>query len=263
MQRWSLGLAALLVVGPALAGVQCGAPPPDTFVIAGQSNATGFSSLPRGATSSYAHRLHSLSYREYLVWGGIWKLANDPLHDPFRHTASAWPWMAEWWHENRGRPLEFVAAAEPATCLVAGAAEWEASVGSLYQRMLAWVANADVGERLDAVLWYQGECDAAYGVAPEVYQAALEDLADAVVLDLGVPLVVAPVSLGLAVDGTPSPVMQPIHDATLAAAAAHPDVWPGPSTDDLALEPDELHVHAVDELGVRWGEAVAAVLDSL
>jgi hypothetical protein len=123
--------------------------------------------------------------------------------------------------------------------------------------MLEAVQNSGV-PKLRAVLWYQGECDAASGVGRATYAAALERLADAVWRDLAVPMIVAPISVKTRTGDACSSVPQidAIHDATLDAAAAHPHIFLGPSTDDLELESDCTHVHDVMTLGQRWYQAV-------
>src|SRR4030095_6418159 len=97
---------------------------------------------------------------------------------------------------------------------------------------------------------------------PAIYRAALEHLADRVQQDLGVPMVVAPISRRTTLVGVcpVSPRVDNMHDAIVASIAAHPNLWPGPDTDDLSHEADCSHIHDVQTLGERWYEAVVASL---
>ncbi len=114
---------------------------------------------------------------------------------------------------------------------------------------------------LRAWLYHQGECDGAEmqnaGVAPEtaraLYASALMELADAVLADYGAPMIVARI-----VETRPGFV--PINEAIADVAAAHPNVWLGPWTDDLELKPDRVHVQDVETLAVRWANSVLALL---
>jgi hypothetical protein len=294
----------------------------DGFVVAGQSNAVGWSTQyaderTARVTSPSASGLASWSFR---LADHAWTLANEfPCDDAqclgadcATRTAathpsaactcdcgvhvssvgtdtgrgSAWPTFAERWMQERGREVRFVAAAVGGKCLV-GAPDpsqpaWDPDAydcatlppvpigvapspttapGELYCRMLEAVRLADLAN-LRAVLWFQGECDVVEPVAPAAYQAAVEHLADRIAADLDVPLVVAPITRKLRAGDAcqTNPRIDSIHDAIVAAAAAHPNVWLGPDADDLALEADCRHVHDVRSLGRRWYEAAIASL---
>jgi hypothetical protein len=127
--------------------------------------------------------------------------------------------------------------------------------------MLESVALSGV-ENLRGVLWLQGECDASAGVAHEAYEMALEEFADAIWQDLGVPLIVAPISRRTLPTDTclGHPRIDTINAATLAAAADHARILLGPRIDDLPLEADCTHVHDVVALGERWYDAVSEAL---
>ena len=202
---------------------------------------------------------------------------------------SPWPEFARIWMEERHHPIHFVATALGGQCLV-GSAEvgqptWDPDAmdcatlppvpvgvappspsrpGELYCRMLEAVHLAQPGH-LRAVLWYQGECDADdETVTPQAYQHALERLADRVEADLGVPMIVAPISRKHFPGSTCPriPAWDAIHDATIAAVAENPNLRLGPDSDDLELERDCTHVHDVTRLGFRWYESVIASLPS-
>jgi Carbohydrate esterase, sialic acid-specific acetylesterase len=300
----------------------------DAFVIAGQSNAAGWSTqfenqTTARVTSPSTAGLSSWSFREA---DHRWVLANEfpcaesqcsgtscqnrtvdthpreidlgngtcvchcGIHQPVEQVDAArgspWPTFAARWMQERNREVRFVATAIGGQCLVgrpnATQPAWDPDAmdcaalppvpagvappantapGELYCRMLEAVRLANVAN-LRAVLWYQGECDATAQVDPVIYRAALEHLADRVQQDLGVPMVVAPISRRTTLVGVcpVSPRVDNMHDAIVAAIAAHPNLWPGPDTDDLSHEADCSHIHDVQTLGERWYEAVVASL---
>lgn len=199
---------------------------------------------------------------------------------------SAWPTFARRWMEDRGRGVRFVATALGNQCLVASPdsiqPSWSpdamdcstlapipidvpvpsiSAPGELYCRMLESVQISGVAN-LRGVLWLQGECDASASVPFEEYESALIRLGDAVWADLGVPLIVAPISRHtLASDSCEEhPRLDGIHAATLEAAAEHPGILLGPNSDDLPLEADCTHIHDVTTLGDRWYATVSDVL---
>lgn len=319
-------LALAIALSCATASRAAADPATDAFVIAGQSNASGWSTQFENqrtgrVTSPSYDGLVSMSFR---LSDHRWVLANDfpcansqcvgtdcahrrvDTHprttdvgtgtcacDCGVHTStlvvdagrgSPWPTFAQRWMGERGREVRFVAAAMGAQCLVgspnAAQPSWDpdamdcatlpprglgenvaqpTSPGELYCRMLEAVDLSGV-TNLRAVLWLQGECDASANVSTAAYRAALERLADAVWRDLGVRLVAAPISINAYPydNCLPGGRIAAIHDATLAAAEAHPRIVLGPLVDDLELEPGCSHIHDVVTLGHRWYESVSA-----
>jgi hypothetical protein len=235
-------------------------PRSDAFVIAGQSNATGSSTLPPFSSTYAGSPLDSWVYDLCFDW----KPANDPIHCYSATVkASPWPTFASLWTVNLRRPVVFVATAVGGTCLVGApwvpvVAHWNpdgnpaTDEGLLYRTMLDMVhGSIQPGSRLRAVLWYQGECEVTYGVPYSIYKAALKRFADRVWQDLAVPVLVAPVSLRPP-PWPLQPARVPIHDATIDAANEHPHILLGPNTDDLLHEADGAHIRDVATLGVRW-----------
>lgn len=205
--------------------------------------------------------------------------------DAGTETLSAWPIFAQRIMQDVGREVELISVNRGSTSLVAGggpdpgAPLWDSTVdcsarlwstptawtderGDLYCLLLHAVEQSGVGDRLQAVLWYQGEADGSAAVPKETYEAALERLADDVWLQLGVPMIAAPISLCQYPDDpcrTVGPERAAIHDATEEAIADHPHLFMGPDTDDLE-HLDVSHVQDVVTLGERWAAAVQAVL---
>ena len=239
--------------------------PPTFFVLAGQSNMVGRSTMPPVFTSPTSDGRVSLTYQP----NDYWKVTEDPLHTaPSDDLTSAWPTFAGEWMTATGWRGHLIATAQGGSCLLVGPPYkptpplWDpdAETGTLYWRMLEQVAEANPGSRLRAVLWYQGECEVTHlwkiSADPYTdYKAALEHLADRIGEDLGVPMVVAPVSLRPP-PWPYQPTRQPIHDATIDAAIDHPYIYLGPDTDDLEHEDDGAHIHDVVTLGERWFDAV-------
>jgi len=186
--------------------------------------------------------------------------------DADEERTSAWPTFAQRIMQDVGREVDIVFVARGATSLVAADGgppadplwdptvdctgrqwtapnAWEDERGDLFCLLFHAVEQAQVGGRLKAVLWYQGEDDATgflvNGTPTRAeYAAALGTLADAVWSRLGVPLIVAPISLrefpdDPAKSAVPGDGTYQVHDAQLDAIAAHPHIYRGPTTDDL------------------------------
>lgn len=226
-------------------------PAGQTFIVAGQSNAGGRSTLDA------PHPVPDLGVGYALAAWGEWKLAADPLDKrPDFDRRSPWPDFAALRHAA-GRPAWIVQTAEGATCLAFGTARWGPD-GDLYPRMLRRARDAKALHfpHARAVLWHQGECDAEadvpLGEIREGYRDALMALADAVGADLGLPLIAALPTLR-------KPGYGEVRGAIEEAAALHPGIYLGPETADLALEADGIHVRDVATLGARWADAVEAM----
>jgi hypothetical protein len=250
------------IVVTVLIGSEC-TPTATYFVLAGQSNMIGHSTLPKVLGAD------SLTYHP----DDYWKDTVDPLHYPPDNPAtSAWPTFAIAWWNALGYRSNFIATAVAGSALVWTPDEnipgcWDPTIPycTHYQNMLSQITEALLStNQLRAVLWLQGETDS--GVLPlytsdpyTVYKNKLKILADHIWADLGVPLVVAPISLNMTHPSFPAHRVIPIHDATIDAAIEHPHILLGPSTDDLEMELDGIHIHDVITLGNRWFEAIQSL----
>lgn len=234
-------------------------PAGQTWIVAGQSNATGRSRLDVPAPIPTPSGFTTLA----LTSLGDRKIAADPLTSPIDDRRSPWPHFLAARHEDGYAKPYLVQTGYPSTCLAwfrgPGEPRWDPETGDLYQRMLTRMAQARALRfpRAAAVLWHQGECEAfmphTVDQIREIYRDALMNLADAIGADLGVPLVAA-----LIVPAGARKVA--VNDAIEQAAALHPSIFVGPVTGDLALEgPDEpFHVRDIVTLGSRWADAVEA-----
>src|SRR5690606_38188595 len=172
LRRFLLAIGALLLLGSA-----CRAPG-ETWILAGQSNAAGYSlwydaPVPLPTPSG-------LTARALKGWGEV-GLAVDPLRAPGDPRRSPWPqFAAERLARGYARP-HLVQTAEPGTCLAIGAygqkARWDPEEGDLYARMLERAAAARRAgfPRPVAVLWHQGECEAALGLPAPVVRPLYRD----------------------------------------------------------------------------------------
>lgn len=128
----------------------------DAYVIAGQSNASGYGAPPYDEAPEIGLHLFGQD--------GNWKLACHPLHDGTgsRHLAALQPYVpghspylrfAKRLRAATGRPIALIPTALGGSFL----REWQAD-GALYANMLAMVGSAGVTPK--AILFAQGESDA-------------------------------------------------------------------------------------------------------
>jgi hypothetical protein len=285
MSRPRVLLASTLVLGGLALGARCGPSEPTTwYVLAGQSNQVG--------ASTQATPLVAVGVAWRKNGGVIHEQRGilDPLvfyDDPdVPGASSAWPRFAERFSGASGAIVGFVASARGNQCLATdvdhpNAGNWDPESGWLYAQTLE-IWQAAGSPPLAGFLWLQGECEAGhwhrrmlaedrdwdwqYQQSFLHYQAALENLADHVLVDFGVPVVAAPISLRLCRwenEGCDPALFKVatksrgVHDATIAAAAAHPGILAGPLSDDLRMMPDLTHTWDVNGLGERWYAALA------
>jgi hypothetical protein len=144
--------------------------PIDVFLIAGQSNASGFPDSAEGSPKVPPGQV--LQYYKGRITD-----ANDPVGNA--HNGSAWPSFGVTYHAQTGRRVLFVPAAAPATSLrpqtdYFGLGHWDAS-GELFDRAVRQadlaLSAAGPNARFAGVLWDQGEND-ALGIDHGVESAA-------------------------------------------------------------------------------------------
>jgi hypothetical protein len=154
-----------------------------------------------------------------------------------------------------GDSVRVLNAAEGSTSLLPiQGANWLATgSGSLYGHMLAAVRAS--GLHPDAILWIQGEKDAASGVSSAAYLSGLNTLFDRLERDFGdAPVFLQPLIL-------PQPGMQAINSAQQAFVASHDHATLLPASVEL-LTRDQVHF-TVAGYNVLGDLAARAVLSEL
>ena len=282
MTVWLLACALLAVATSASggSGMSLGVGPVSAYIAAGQSNMAANSEQTPVALASSPTAFTSRIWR--------WNLTSGIMDDSFLWggtAASHWPSFANKMQELTGRPVKVFYAPQGATCLATDQTDtdcgdyaageprgpqWDPDVaGRRYDQMLTGVRSIGFGPSLKAVLWLQGGCEMAVacstlpsGTKESDYQAALENLADVTWQKLGVPIVAAagPDYSGLPngeCNGNgPTAGRQAIHDAILAAIAAHDHIYEGPELNDIELKDDCSHIYDVQTFGERLATAV-------
>lgn len=153
------GCVALALDAAAPARAAAGAPI-DVFLVAGQSNASGFGGSAEGSPKVPPGAV--LQYYKGRISAG-----NDPVGNA--QFGSAWPSFGATYHAHTGRRVLFVPAAVPATPMSPNVdafrmGHWD-ETGTLFSRAVELadraLAAAGPDARFAGVLWSQGEADAA------------------------------------------------------------------------------------------------------
>jgi hypothetical protein len=225
----------------------------DAIVIAGQSNAVGW--------STWAPTSPSVASVAYTPWDEIVPV-RDPISTQWMPGSSPWPTFVDAYAVRHGRTAMLIPTAYGASCLVAERTDggepaeprWDPDGGDLYAKMLEQAIEATAGRpwRVRAVLWDQGECEIGHATQA-AYRKALMHLGDRVYEDLGAPLVVRILRKRL------DPNVVAIRTAQLEAIVDHPNIIAGPNVDDVEHDAAGVHIIDVVETGKRW----AASLDGL
>jgi len=206
-----------------------------------------------------------------------------------QEEGSAWPQFAKRWMQDRDREVTFISVNRGATALVAtldsgvgpswdpnidctgrtwptgSENAWKDEAGDLFCAVFEAVTQSGVGDSLKAVLWYQGEQDAAWSITEAAYEAALNTLVDEIWARLGVPTIIAPLSLRTYPLDAYSTLSEAsatgaIRQAQLDVIASNPHAYRGPETNDLE-HLDTVHIQDVMTLGDRWADSVQDALD--
>ena len=152
----------------------------EVFVVCGQSNSANHGQPPQQPRSD----------RVAAFIGTGWRHGYDPQPLATGNGGSPWPAMGDFLVEHLGVPVAY------ASCGVGGTRvdQWQPD-GSLYPR-LQTVLKALGPNGARAVLWHQGESDAASRTAPRVYRDRLERVIKESRKDAGfdIPWMVAGVS---------------------------------------------------------------------
>lgn len=148
------------------------------FIVAGQSNADG-----RGTNlRSYSHA----SLKAGMYRNGAWSELADPTGEDPTPFGSVWPLVATDLLTTLGVPCGFVPTAKGGTAI----STWAAGTAN-YNRMIQRARDAGAPNGVKMVLWWQGESDAAASITKAAYETAINNLANSIYSDLGVPLLPA------------------------------------------------------------------------
>lgn len=230
----------------------------DVYIVAGQSNATG------QGTNNQVYTHATLKAGLYNS-AGAWKELSDPTHPA--NKGSVWPLLATSLMASQGVPVAFVATAVSGTGLTSLDPDWQPGHTS-YDNAIAYIAASKL-PKAKAVLWYQGERDAALNASEALYSASLSDLIDNLQADTGMagmPIVVAQIGHNLAVS-SPSR-LDGVRQAQIHTSETDPDVLRGPLTYDVDLSDggppaDGLHFRTDAEITLladRWWRAIQDVI---
>ena len=213
-----------------------------TILVIGQSNAEGrFDN-----NQVYSHASLYASVFEGTAWAELIDTGTN---------GEVWPLVAQRWLDDRSETVGFIYAAVGGTGLV-DTTEWAAG-GSAYAAMQSLVTASSVS-KVDAILWFQGERDAANSVSRTAYAAAMDDLLTRLHADLPgspAPLVVGQISYNT---GDPDSIRNAQADSW-----ANPNIYAGPVTYDIGPLADNLHFTTDAEavtLADRWWAAIDEAL---
>lgn len=238
----SYGLDGQLA-GVELTGTEIDYAQPDKIVLVlGQSNAEGRFDNHQ----AYSHPTQFASVFSNGQWG---ELFDEGIY------GTVWPLLATRWLADRNEFVGFIYAAVGSTGLV-DTPDWSTE-GATYEAAIAIVEASGV-DRVDAVLWFQGERDANKDVIRSEYSAAMLDLINRLHEDLpGRPPLICG-QINSVANGT----SDQIRDAQLDAWNFE-HIYPGPVTYDLGPLADALHFTTDAEASVladRWWAAIDEVL---
>ncbi len=214
---YALALSAA-ETSPALASVrQFGVG--EVFVVAGQSN----------STNSGEERFPSQDARVAAFDGDRWSLAADPMPGVEDHSqgGSPWPLCGKLLREFLDVPVAFAPCGYGGTSI----RQWQKEAGDKLRLYDGLARRVRVLGEFRAILWHQGETDAASGMSKTEYLELFRKLAGDLAQDTGsrAPWIVAQASF---VPGIEAAKMDAIRGAQ-AALWEKGDALRGPNTDEL------------------------------
>jgi hypothetical protein len=238
----------------------------DVFIIAGQSNASGYG----GTAQLYTHAtlkagLFGNSYR--------WMELRDPTDfaraqvdavsaDGPATGGSYWPVLATKLLARNNVPVAFV------TCPMGGTSILMWQPGSNHQDRTtlygSMVYRALQVLDFKAILWHQGESDATINgfTGGATYKTRLKSFADAVFTDLGVPIIITRIHYWNEAPSTTEANVEEINQAMVDAAAENSHILLGPDLHDPTNVSTALHFQTngeYEEIATRWDNALDAL----
>lgn len=235
----------------------------DIFVIAGQSNASGRGTNNQVCIGSGGKKAYNYSNADTLseladpVDNAIGQVDSVSL-DSGSATGSVWPLLATQIIAETANNVLFVPTAHGGTSIT----EWLPGVdhedrSTHYGNMIYRARRAMAYGTLKCVVWWQGETDAIANMAQATYNGHLDTLANAVMADLGVPLMPCKLQNSSAiVDANELKINNAIGDAWTdnVNVADGPDFSDTGSDDDYHLQGDAKLLTAA----TRWFAALDA-----
>lgn len=238
--------------------------PTDTWIIAGQSNNSG-----RGTNSQVWTPGLGFPALNFANDYALKRLA-DPYDDATGQVdtvssdtspaaaGSVWPLVANSFLAAVQKRLLIVPCAKGGSAITA----WLPGVNhqnraTLYGSMVYRALRA--GGTLKAVMWWQGETDAINGMTQAVYNGHLDTIANAIMVDLGVPLIACKLQNSSGVtDGNEVIINAAIGEAWAdnANVKAGPDLFDIGSDDAYHLQSDANLLLAAG----RWWTAIQAAI---
>lgn len=218
----------------------------EVFITAGQSNSANHGEFP---TSPIDPRVSA--------WGeGGWQVAADPQPIATGDGGSPWPALGDLLAQRWNVPIGFISVGWGGTSVD----QWRpySNVG-LYSRLqLALDAVGHLGAQ--AILWHQGESDAAVGTSAGDYTQQLQEVIAASRHHAGwdIPWGLAQAAF---LPGLDASALQAILDGQRAVIEADPLTFAGASTEDLLGSQwryDDVHfnVDGLREHASRWNAAI-------
>lgn len=236
----------------------------DIFVIAGQSNASGYGGAPDNV-ATHATLISGVFTNGYF-WGAMRDrtdrntLQVDSVSDDAGASeagGSYWPILGTLLMDTVGIPFGFV------PCSLGGTSinDWQPGADhqdrtTLYGSMI--YRALQVGG-IKAVLWHQGESNAIAQTSSAEYNALLDALAGAINSDLGVPLVAAKIHKWDDLYSVTQDDVDTINSAIDTAWSDNSNVLAGPNFDSPTRVSSSLHFGTADEMAEAAGRWSAAL----
>lgn len=226
-------------VGSALVSTATNVAVGEVFIIAGQSNASGYGTNNQVYSSVQPGRLFGNDY--------IWKALTDPT-DSFDFQVDAvskdnslsgargsiWPLVATALANLLSVPVGMVPTALGGTSIL----QWQPGASHVDRTTLygSMVYRSTISPPR-AVLWWQGETDAINGTPQATYNTRLDTIADTIQSDLGVKIMPCKLQICNVV-----PVFEAAINAAIAQAwVDNVNVLTGPDLSDITAE-DDFHI---------------------
>ena len=221
----------------------------EVFLTAGQSNSANHG---RPALSAIDERVSMLG-------PAGWQRARDPQPIATGAGGTPWPPLGDRLAAHYDVPVGFISVGWGGTSV----GQWHPVNGIHYPRIASAIDAIGING-LRAVLWHQGESDAAGGTSSAVYAATLQSVIAQSRRDAGFDVLWGVALVGF-LPNNPQAAIDAVVDGQRAVIAGDVFVFEGPSTDDL-LGPmwrhDAVHFSeaGLREHASRWFDKITATV---